>query len=202
MRHLMLMIATFDVDNSVGKNPPSALVSWAASWQNQQSDCAPSEDSDPPSLIWVFAMRLMGSQGPKLSSLGAHLICWFCHEAALFSVLLTLLSHCWPKMKKMWASTWQNQQSECAPSEDSDHPGHPPSLLRVFAVRVKKTWVLSYPLSAQRRLIRLGGCPGWSESSLDAYSFCWFCHVAAHVYCSMVLMYEWIRIFEFWHEKW
>ena len=24
----------------------------------------------------------------------------------------------------------------CAPSEDSDHPGHPPSLIRVFAVRL------------------------------------------------------------------
>ena len=28
--------------------------------------------------------------------------------------------------------------------------------------------------------IRPGGCPGWSESSLGAHSFCWFCHVAAH----------------------
>ena len=35
-----------------------------------------------------------------------------------------------------WAATWQNQQSECAPSEDSDQPGHPPSLIRVFAVRL------------------------------------------------------------------
>ena len=40
----------------------------------------------------------------------------------------------------------------CAPSEDSDQPGHPPSLIRVFAVRMKKAQVLSYPLSAQRRL--------------------------------------------------
>ena len=31
-----------------------------------------------------------------------------------------------------------------APSEDSDQPGHPPSLTRVFAVRMKKAWVLSY----------------------------------------------------------
>ena len=45
-----------------------------------------------------------------------------------------------------------NQQSNCAPSEDSDQPGHPPSLIRVFAVRMKKAWVLSYPLSTQRRL--------------------------------------------------
>ena len=52
----------------------------------------------------------------------------------------------------IWAATWQNQQNECAPSVDSDQPGHPPSLIRVFAVRVKKLWTLSYPLSAQRRL--------------------------------------------------
>ena len=58
----------------------------------------------------------------------------------------------------------------CAPSEDSDQPGHPPSLIRVFAVRIKKAWVLSYPLSAKRRLIRLGACPGWSESSLGAHA--------------------------------
>ena len=31
--------------------------------------------------------------------------------------------------------TWQNQQYECSPSEDPDQPGHPPSLIRVFAVR-------------------------------------------------------------------
>ena len=33
----------------------------------------------------------------------------------------------------------------CAPSQDSDQPGHPPSLIRVFAVRMKKPCVLSYP---------------------------------------------------------
>ena len=48
----------------------------------------------------------------------------------------------------------------------------------VFAVRMKKALVLSYPLSVQWRLIRLGGCPDWSESSLGAHLFCWFCHVA------------------------
>ena len=36
----------------------------------------------------------------------------------------------------------------CAPSEDSDQPRHPPSLIRVFVVRMKKALVLSYPLSA------------------------------------------------------
>ena len=40
----------------------------------------------------------------------------------------------------------------CAPREDLDQPGHLPSLIRVFAVRMKKAWVLSYPLSAHQRL--------------------------------------------------
>ena len=31
----------------------------------------------------------------------------------------------------------------------TDQPGHPPSLIRVFTVRMKKAWVLSYPLSTQ-----------------------------------------------------
>ena len=29
-----------------------------------------------------------------------------------------------------------------------------------------------------KTLIRLGRCPGWSESSLGAQSLCWFCHIA------------------------
>ena len=32
-----------------------------------------------------------------------------------------------------------------------------------------------------KTLIRLGGCPGWSESSLGTHSFCWFCHVVAQM---------------------
>ena len=46
----------------------------------------------------------------------------------------------------------KSNKMACAPSEDSDQPGHPPSLIRAFAVRMKKAWVLSYPMSAQRRL--------------------------------------------------
>ena len=78
------------------------------------------------------------------------------------------------KKKKIGVSTWQNQQNDCAPSEDSDQLGHPPSLIRVFAVRMKKAWVLSIA----KTLVRLGGFPGWSESSMGVHSFCWFYHVA------------------------
>ena len=46
---------------------------------------------------------------------------------------------CWNE----WAASWQNQQNDCAPIEDSDQPGHPPCLIRGFAVRMKKPGVLS-----------------------------------------------------------
>ena len=74
---------------------------WAASWQNQQNNCAPSEDSDQPSLIRVFAVHSMVAKDPSflhadsedgsdwadahadLSLHWAHRsFCWFCHEAA------------------------------------------------------------------------------------------------------------------------
>ena len=38
-------------------------------------------------------------------------------------------------LEQLWANAQQNEQSGMAPSEDSDQPGHPPSLIRVFAVR-------------------------------------------------------------------
>ena len=78
---------------------------------------------------------------------------------------------------------------ECALSEDLDQPKHPPSLMRVFAVRMKKAGVLSCPLSAHRRL-----WSDWADAQADlsllgAQSFCWFCHEAAHVY-SVVCTYS------------
>ena len=41
---------------------------------------------------------------------------------------------------------------------------------------MKKAWVLSYPLSAQRRL-----WSDWAESSLGVQSFCWFFQDSAHI---------------------
>ena len=66
------------------------------------------------------------------------------------------------KAYSKWAASWQNQQNNCASSEDSDQIGHPPSLIRVFAVRMKKVWVLSYLLSAQRRL-----WSDWADAQAD-----------------------------------
>ena len=57
-----------------------------------------------------------------------------------------------PKRIKIYPVHDITYKMACAPCENSDKTGHPPSMIRVFAVRMKKAWVLSYPLSAQRRL--------------------------------------------------
>ena len=79
-----------------------------------------------------------------------------------------------------WAATWQNQQNECAPSEDSDQHGHLPSLIigRVFVVRIKKPRVLSYTLSAQRRL-----WSDWTELSLRWAHFHFVGFVMSRLIC-------------------
>ena len=53
----------------------------------------------------------------------------------------------------------KTNKMECVPSEDSDQPGHPPSLIRVFAIRMKKAWVCSYPLSPSKDLDQTGRMP-------------------------------------------
>ena len=74
----------------------------------------------------------------------------------------------------------KTKKMACAPSEDSDQPGNLPSLIRVFAVSMKKAWDLSYPLSALRSL-----CSDWADAEADLslrwahMPFCWFCHAAA-----------------------
>ena len=67
--------------------------------------------------------------------------CSICQEAVFYCM----------KYNKR-ATSWQNQQNDCAPSEDSDQPGHPHSLIRVFAVR--SVGSLGHKLSScgQRRL--------------------------------------------------
>ena len=74
------------------------------------------------------------------------------------------------------------QQSDCAPREDADQPGHPPSLIRVFAVRMKKHWVLSYPLSAQRRL-----WSDWADVQVDL-NLCW-AHFVGFVMSWLILYF-------------
>ena len=64
------------------------------------------------------------------------------------------------RLRSAWASTQSDQ-----------------SLLSVR----RKLESLAIHWAPAKTLIRLGGCPGWSESLLGAQSFCWFCHVVAQM---------------------
>ena len=41
----------------------------------------------------------------------------------------------------LYLSQRKTNKTVCALSKDSDQPGHSPSLIRVFAVRMQKAWV-------------------------------------------------------------
>ena len=69
----------------------------------------------------------------------------------------------------------------CAPNEDSNQPGHPPSLIRVFAVRSVGSQGSKVSSVGQRRL--------WLDWAYDQADlnlcwahrwFCWFCHAVVH----------------------
>ena len=60
-----------------------------------------------------------------------------------------------------------------------------PSLIRDFALRMKKTWALSYPFSAQRRLWL-----DWADAQADlGLPFCWFCHHVFVVFYDSISLY-------------
>ena len=104
--------------------------------------------------------------------------------------------------KHKWAATWQNQL-RCAPSEDSDQPGHPPSLIRVFAVCSMGSWGLKVSSCGQWRL-----WSDWADAQADLslrwvhMSFCWFCHVAAQITSFWVQQYESYQCFSTQWGRW
>ena len=71
----------------------------------------------------------------------------------------------------------------CAPSEDSDRPGHLPSLLRVFHVRMKKKLALKYLLSASEDSDQNGRMPRLIRifAGHTSHFVCCFCRAAAQI---------------------
>ena len=62
----------------------------------------------------------------------------------------------------IWAAAWQNQQNYLCARRILRQPGHVPSVIRVFSVRMKKHCARSYPLSAQRSLWSV-----WADAQTD-----------------------------------
>ena len=111
---------------------------------------------------------------------------WEAIFSGLFSctetVAVGLSASAFENFDKKWAASWQNQQcGMCAQrrlrsawaSAQSDQS------LRCLH---EEGLGLYLPIEwTAKTLIRLGGCPGWSKSSLGAHPLCWFCHEAAQI---------------------
>ena len=94
------------------------LGSLATHWMHSEDS---GQTGRMPRLIWVFA--------------GCTLTLLVLSRGGSFG-LQNIKNYCTCKIQQFaeiidnnWAATSQNQQSDCVPSEDSDQPGHPPSLI-------------------------------------------------------------------------
>ena len=119
---------------------------WATSWQTNKMAYVPSKDSDQPGHL-PSLMRVFTVCRRKLGCLASY------------------------KEPDLWLHV---SRSMTKPIKWPVRPAKTKISLgirlfwSVFALCMKKPLVLSCPLSAHWRLIRLGGFPGWSESLLGA----------------------------------
>ena len=152
---------------------------WAVSWEKWRwchTFCDPSNARTQPlraegpeiwPFVWGFFYFLMLHEWTT-KALARLLGCAGSPESTLVAYMINTLF--------TWAGSFEPRHDKtnkmaCLPSKDSDQPGNPPSLISVFAVRMTKAWVLSYPLSAPQRL--------WSDWA-DAQTDLNFCCARSH----------------------
>ena len=107
------------------------------------------DQTAPSAAVWSWSTLF--SQTCLSEYLGSALL-YVWPKTFYICIYLILFSWKVHGQKIMWATSWQNQQNECVPSEDSDQPGHPPSLIRVFAVHSMGSWGPKVSSCGQRRL--------------------------------------------------
>ena len=77
----------------------------------------------------------------------------------------------------------------CAPSEDSDQPGHPPSLIKSLrCALIRKLRTQAFFMQTAKTLIRPGAQADWSLRCAHM-PFCWFCHEVAQICLILAAMY-------------
>ena len=83
----------------------------------------------------------------------------------------------------------------CAPSKDSD-----PSLISLRCALNGQLRILAFFKQTAKTLIRLGGCSGWSESSLGAHAiFFFFCYNVAQTLGNFIFFQRrWRGVLLFW----
>ena len=101
---------------------------------------------------------------------------WF--WIALNKLFLTALKN---KIYYKWARLMTKPAKWLCAKRRSEQPGHPRSLIRASLSAWRKLGFLATYWAHSEDSDQTSGCPGWSESSLGAQSFCWFCHEAAQI---------------------
>ena len=84
--------------------------------------------------------------------------------------------------KEIWAASWQNKQNDMWAQRRLRSAWSSDQFDQCLHCLQEESFgpYLSIECTA-KALIRLDGCPGWSESSLGAQSFRWFRHEATHI---------------------
>ena len=129
--------------------------------------------------IYVYGLKSWGIIlcALRLSSLNKHCLPMLASGTVIFNWQpLVAIFHHWPRLVLIGIDELPHDKTNkmaCAPSEDSYLP--------VFAVCMKKAWVLSYALNTQWRL-----WSDWVDDQADlsrrwAQSFCWFCQEVAQM---------------------
>ena len=121
--HMMRHQGTYQVNGQRNRRY-LMKINRASSWQNQQID--------------LCAQRRLGSACVSSCRQRRFWSDW-AHSHFVGFVMRRLVwfyEEIWKIIPK-WAASWQNQQSDCAPSEDSGKPGHPPSLIKSLRCLLK-----------------------------------------------------------------
>ena len=164
-------------------------LAWKSALSHQSSLWALWVAKDPNLLLvdsenWLDCAN---AQADPCLCWGYRLFCWFCHAAAQISLFPfpTEFGSIWHWQQCSWTASWQNQQNDYAPSNDSDQPKHLPSLIRVFTVCSMGSSGTKLSSCGQRRL-----WSDWADAQADL-SLRWahmpfvgfvICHVAAQLF--------------------
>ena len=121
---------------------------WATSWENLFMPYANNKGADQPAQS-LSVVRCLDSIIPLVSIRNFKPLSSFCDcpdrfESTLVANPEDRFSHDAAHLSAINAANLTVQHSSFI--------NEPPSLIRAFTVRMKKAWVLSYPMSAQRRL--------------------------------------------------
>ena len=122
-------------------------------------------------FVGSVMVRVPISEGPNNSVACCYHKLRVCHQVWIAQLVIPQKMLERKNQRVLWPVTWQNQQNECVPSEDSDQPGHLPSLIDAQADQSSlcTQWVTKDP-----RFLHADSedWSDWADAQADL-SLCW-----------------------------